>query len=93
MLEQTAPSANMLMIQNWEVWLIYHSCAVIQRDLDKSEKQVDVSSINENGQFQTWGAIMYQHRFGDDWLERRKKPGRHKANSILGFTMKSVWRR
>lgn len=57
MLEQTAPSANMLMMQNWEVWLIYHSCAVIQRDLDKSEKQVDISSINENGQFQTWGAI------------------------------------
>lgn len=25
-----------------------HSCAVIQRDLDKLEKQVDISSVNEN---------------------------------------------
>lgn len=34
-----------------------HSCAVIQRDLDKLEKQVNISSVNEKGQFHTWGAI------------------------------------
>lgn len=33
------------------------SCALIQRDLDKLEEQVDISSVNENGQLHTWSAI------------------------------------
>lgn len=33
------------------------NCAVIQWDLGKLEKQVDISSVNKKGQFHTWGAI------------------------------------
>lgn len=36
---------------------IPHSCALIQRDFDKLDEQVDKSSVNENGQLHTWSAI------------------------------------